>query len=100
MQHSSDVEQSKHHYYYYPLAASDSGAAKTDVRDERKREGSYSGTEEDGEVGSYENKVSENERVAFQSKPRLNKYTLASAILASTNSILLGYGKLTKISSI
>ncbi|KAK4280884.1 hypothetical protein QN277_012443 [Acacia crassicarpa] len=80
MQNSRDPEQSNPPCYYHPLpASSDSYAAKTDIRYERKGEGSSWREEEDVAVGSHKH------------KPRLNKYALASAILASTNSILLGY---------
>lgn len=81
MQDNSDLEESNKHrqnYYYHPLPASDSSTAKTEI----KREGSYSREEEDAEVGSHEHKPA-----------GLNKYALASAVLASTNSILLGYGE-------
>lgn len=86
MQESPDPEQNKLHFYYHSLpSSSDSYAAKTNVKHERKGEGSSTCMEEEGENdfanGSHKN------------KPPLNKYALASAILASTNSILLGYGK-------
>ncbi|KAK7314473.1 hypothetical protein VNO77_32998 [Canavalia gladiata] len=69
-ENSSALEHMKHHHYS-PLPASDScSATKGDPNDEQ-------------EQGDSCHKK--------HSKPGLNKYALAGAILASTNSILLGY---------
>ena len=79
------MEENKHHYYY-PLPGSYSCAAKTDQKNER---------EEASESVSNQYPISENINDSFQSRALLcvNKYALAGAILASTNSVLLGYGK-------
>ncbi|XP_054782158.1 probable polyol transporter 6 [Prosopis cineraria] len=78
MEDSPDPEQGKHHYYQ-PLPASDSYAANTNLKYQRKGEGS-SWVEEDDSAAGY-----------HKDNPRLNIYALACAILASTNSVLLGY---------
>ncbi|XP_027358635.1 probable polyol transporter 6 [Abrus precatorius] len=84
MENHSTVEHIKHHYYY-PLPASDSSAAKADLNDKDEEETS---THEAIEADS-ENKHNTSQN--NQNKPGLNKYAFAGAILASTNSILLGY---------
>ena len=90
MQENSAPEEMKHRHYYYPLPGSDSSAAKADLNNEQK-EGTWA--QEAAEGSSYEGNISEN-GVSYKSKAHLNKYALAGAILASTNSILLGYGEL------
>lgn len=74
MEDNSSVE----HHCYYPLPSS---AAKPDFNNS---DGLKHETCE--EEGSSHNEIN-------QSKPGLNKYALGGAILASTTSILLGYGE-------
>ncbi|XP_061348386.1 probable polyol transporter 6 [Gastrolobium bilobum] len=82
MQDNSALDQINHHYYY-PLPGSDSSAAKSDLNNEEKE-----GTS--AQDASHKHNISE-DSVSYQNKGHLNKYALAGAILASTNSILLGY---------
>lgn len=77
-------------HYYYPLPGSDSSSAKADLNNEEK-EGTWA--QEAAEASSQEHNISE-DYGSYQGKVHLNKYALAGAILASTNSILLGYGEL------
>jgi len=79
MKENSAVE----HHYYYPLAASAAKAA-SNLNDDEK-EGTCA---EEGSV--HRPSIS-------QGNPGINKYALGGAILASTNSILLGYGEFHKI---
>ncbi|XLU58499.1 hypothetical protein S245_053147, partial [Arachis hypogaea] len=78
--HHQEEKMKHHHDYYYPLPGSDCSAAKTD---------------EAAESSFYRQQISEEEEEESISNQRsishLNNYALAGAILASTNSILLGY---------
>ncbi|XP_061348388.1 probable polyol transporter 6 [Gastrolobium bilobum] len=87
MQDNSAQEKQMKSHYYYPLPDSDSSSTKADLRNEEKQ-----GTcaHEAPEASSHKHNISE-DSVSYQSKSHLNKYALAGAILASTNSILLGY---------
>ncbi|KAJ7969612.1 Polyol transporter like [Quillaja saponaria] len=85
MQDSSDLGENNLHCYHL-LPGSDS-PAETDQKNER-REGTWPG-QATAEVGSQKQRASEG--VSVQRKVPLNRYALAGAILASTNSILLGY---------
>lgn len=55
--------------------------------------GSDSPADAKGEASFHNHNIADDDHVSYQSKPNLNKYALAGAILASTNSILLGYGE-------
>lgn len=63
---------------------------ETDLKNGRRREGASHVVATEAE--SQKHKVLEGAPV--QRKAYLNKYALGGAILASTNSILLGYGKI------
>ncbi|KAI4347125.1 hypothetical protein L6164_007968 [Bauhinia variegata] len=88
MQDNSVLQKSEHHYYY-PLPGLDSSAAEAHLQRNCRRGGTCA--EEVPEPSFYKHKSSEDVCVSFQTKPRLNRHALAGAILASTNSILLGY---------
>jgi len=76
MEENSAVE----HHCYYPLPAS-AAKAVPNLSDDDK-EGTCA--EED---------ILHNKPSTSQGNPSINKYALGGAILASTNSILLGYGE-------
>lgn len=80
-QDNCDMEQSKHHDYYYPLPGSDPSFVDDAKAEASSHNPKHNSSSED--CSSYQT-----------NKVHLNKYALAGAILASTNSILLGYGKL------
>ncbi|RDX95595.1 Polyol transporter 5, partial [Mucuna pruriens] len=78
------------HHCYYPLPAS-AAKAGPDHNDGYKEETCAVGG------SSHNERNASQDRVSFQTKPRLNKYALGGAILASTNSILLGYDFLSTV---
>lgn len=83
MQFSSAREPEKRHDYHL---IPDSGSAlpvETDLKNERRRR-----------EGALHHKDDVPEDIPLHRKAYLNKYALAGAVLASTNSILLGYGKI------
>ncbi|TKY44640.1 Polyol transporter 5 [Spatholobus suberectus] len=79
-----DDNSATEHHYYYPLPAS-AAKADPDHSNEDKEETCAE------ESSSHNRRNSSQDFVSHQSKPGLNKYALGGAILASTNSILLGY---------
>jgi hypothetical protein len=82
MQFSSVLEPEKHHDYH--LLPDSGSALETGLKNGRRREG----------APHRHHKDDIPEDVPLHRKPYLNKYALAGAVLASTNSILLGYGKI------
>ncbi|KAG5013451.1 hypothetical protein JHK86_025712 [Glycine max] len=85
MEENSSLE----HHYYYPLPAS-SAAAEADHPNNHNDGDKEETCAEEGR-SQYKPNTSQN-YVSYQSnKSRLNGYALCGAILASTNSILLGY---------
>lgn len=81
MQFSSVLEPEKHHEYYHLLPDSGSAfPAETDLKNGRRRR---------EEAPHHKDDIPEGVRA--HRKAYLNKYALAGAVLASTNSILLGY---------
>ncbi|KAG5134398.1 hypothetical protein JHK82_025586 [Glycine max] len=85
MEENSSLE----HHYYYPLPAS-SAAAEADHPNNHNDGDKEETCAEEGR-SQYKPNTSQN-YVSYQSnRSRLNGYALCGAILASTNSILLGY---------
>ena len=82
MQFSSPQELDKQHIHYHLLPDSD----LHNERSERKWRKEV--------IISETPKHKSEQEVAGHRRGRFNKYALAGAILASTNSILLGYGEL------
>lgn len=91
MQFNCALEPDEHHYYYHQLPDSESPSHKEgDPINKRRYEESWhkGAAELESQKHNAPQGVSVNKK-----KARLNKYALAGAILASTNSILLGYGE-------
>ncbi|CAL0322187.1 unnamed protein product [Lupinus luteus] len=71
---------------YYPIPGSDSSSDAKAALNNKEKEGTWA------QEAIFNNYYKEKEGcVSNQGKVHLNKYALAGAILASTNSILLGY---------
>ena len=89
MSFTSDMDPNKDQSYYHLLPKPEPplSPAKTHLKDEGKRgkNTSLEDIEDDHKVIS--------EGSSALRKTKLNRYALAGAILASTNSILLGYGE-------
>lgn len=88
MHFSSNLESDKVGYYH-PLPDSESSStSETDLKNEKRNKIWH---EDAAEGGSQEHEGPQG--VSAHRKTHINKYALGGAILASTNSVLLGYGE-------
>ncbi|KAF2303921.1 hypothetical protein GH714_024554 [Hevea brasiliensis] len=86
MQFSSTLESDKDGCYHPLPDSKSSSTSETDLKNERRNKVWH---KEAGECGFQKPKVLQG--VSAHRKTRINKYAFGGAILASTNSVLLGY---------
>lgn len=101
MSFTSSLDPNKDHPYH-PLPhdseslSSPSSARVLHLKDESRKGGSATSLEAIEDESQYQKNLSsssEGSSYSLRRNVRLNKYALAGAILASTNSVLLGYGE-------
>lgn len=95
MQLNSALESDKHGDYHLLPDLESSSPLETDLKNERRQETLHKEAAEDE---SHRQRAAQG--FAAHWKTRINNYALGGAILASTNSVLLGYGEFSLIISI